>query len=149
MTGEEVPSGVTPLDHTADVGLDVEAPTLEDLFTRAAMGMAWLIQGAPLPDPDEAGSASDPAPRGLSLTADDLPALLRAWLRELLFWHETESLALAMADFSTLEGSRLEAEIRLRRVEEAPVREIKGVTFHGLLVEGGEEGWRARVIFDV
>ncbi|NIP79498.1 MAG: hypothetical protein GWM90_09895, partial [Gemmatimonadetes bacterium] len=32
-------TGVTFLDHTADVGIDVEADDLEELFHRAALGM--------------------------------------------------------------------------------------------------------------
>jgi SHS2 domain-containing protein len=83
------------------------------------------------------------------LEADDLPTLLRAWLREVLWWHEVEGLALRRVRFRVLEPVRLEAEVTLAPPPGPPVREIKGVTLHGLEVaeEAGE--WRAQVIFDV
>lgn len=151
MSPEESPPGVTPLDHTADVGLEVEAATLPELFARAAEGMAWLIQGDPPSEASGAGAGpeADAPARPLSLAAADLPALLRAWLRELLFWHETEAAAFRAARFDLLTETRLEAEVETGRPGAEPVREIKGVTLHGLAAERRGDGWTARVIFDV
>ncbi len=147
MHSEPAPPGVTPFDHTADVGLDVRAPSLQELFARAALGTAWLIRGEgrePGGSPGHAGTV-----RGLRLSADDVAALLRAWLRELLYWHETERLAFRAARFDTLGERALEASVTVAPEAGEPVREIKGVTLHGLAAErrGGE--WTARVIFDV
>lgn len=167
-------SGVTFLDHTADVGLRARGATPESLFRRAAAGTLALVEGS-----DEAGGVrggeiragaggtdgragaeqgesgrrppTDPrgTSRALVLEADDLAALLRAWLREILWWHEVEGLALRQVRFLALEPVRLEAEVTLGPPPGPPVREIKGVTLHGLEVaeEAGE--WRAQVIFDV
>jgi hypothetical protein len=153
--------------------MDVNAPTLPALFERAAAGMACLLYGADGADggddaesapatgsaaaashaPDVAPSeapGSMPLPeRSLTLSADDLPALLRAWLRELLYWHEADGVAVGVVRFATLTPTRLEAMVTLRPEATEPIREIKGVTFHGLAVEQGAEGWTGRVIFDV
>lgn len=138
----EVPvPGVTALEHTADVGLEVEAPAPEELFLRAARGMAFLILEAAPPSPSES--------RSLSVTAPDRPALLRTWLREILYWHETEGLSFAGASFDRLEEDRLSARVQLGPDPSEPVREIKGVTLHGLAAEARAGGWYARVIFDV
>jgi SHS2 domain-containing protein len=153
MASETVPPGVAFLDHTADVGLDVVAPTLAELFIRAAAGMACLIHGA---DGGAAAASADvppagapPQERSLTLSADDLPALLRAWLRELLHWHEAEGLAVRGVRFDTLTPTGLEATVTLAPDTEEPMREIKGVTLHGLAVEHRDGGWAGRVIFDV
>jgi len=151
-----LPPGVVFLDHTADVGLDVAAPTLAELFTRTAAGMACLIHGADREDPEDreptSPRAAGPTPlaeRSLTLSAEDLPALLRAWLREILHWHEAEGLAVRDARFSALGPTELNASVTVSPDTDEPIREIKGVTLHGLAVEQGVEGWRSRVIFDV
>jgi SHS2 domain-containing protein len=185
--------GVTALDHTADVGIELEAPTLEELFLRAAAGMMWLLRGEDGPaevrgahgdgaEPPGGDGSADPsaehavvereageagregaervlsqegasvAPvetRALSATADDLPALLREWLRELLFWYEVEGLAFEGARFEELYETGLRAEVTVVADPEEPIREIKGVTLHGLLAEPRGDRWVGRVIFDV
>lgn len=148
MSGERPPAGVTALDHTADVGLEVAASDLPQLFSRAAEGMMWLIGG------ERAGTGDGPVakaaePRTLTLSDSDLPALLRSWLRELLFWHETEGLSYVAARFEALEETRLDARVLLATDSHEPAREIKGVTLHGLRAERSGEAWTARVIFDV
>ncbi|MFW5947567.1 MAG: archease [Gemmatimonadota bacterium] len=159
MTGSH--EGIRFLDHTADVGMDVIAPSLEALFRRAAAGMAALLRGADdeleVPDrpaPGEAGGQqvgagqADAGPRELvEVTADDVTGLLAAWLKELLYLHETRGVEIAGAVFDRLTDTALVARVATRAA--APVREIKGVTHHELTVERAGEGWRARVIFDV
>ncbi len=138
----EIPvAGVTALEHTADVGIEVRAPTPEELFLRAAQGMAYLILEHDRPAPLET--------RRLTVTATDRAALLRGWLRELLFWHETEGFTLWDATFHRLDAKGLRASIRGGPDPGQPVREIKGVTLHGLTAERREGQWYARVIFDV
>lgn len=138
--------GISFLDHTADVGLELHAPTLEQLFERAARGMVWLLQGL---DRAPRENGSDPTHRPLELSGDDPPSLLRSWLRELLHWHEAEGLAFHGVRFEVLIETRLEAVVSLVKEAADPVREIKGVTLHGLLAERREGAWTARVIFDV
>lgn len=143
--GEHAPPGVTLLDHTADVGMEVTASTLPALFTRAALGTLWLVEG----DRDPASPATPSVPRHVTLSSADLPALLRSWLRELLHWRESEGVSFVGASFRTLSDVALEAEVMTAPAAGEPVREIKGVTLHGLVAERSGEGWFGRVIFDV
>ena len=133
--------GVRGLEHTAVVGLEVEAPTAEDLFVRAARGMMALLHDAP-PDGGE-------EVRRLAVDAPDLASLLREWLREILYWHEVEGFATGHAEFRRLEPTGLEASVRGGPAPESPIREIKGVTLHGLAAEEREGVWYGRIIFDV
>lgn len=151
------PPGLTFLDHTADVGIAVTAPTLASLFHRAGLGMLALLRGeeeheaaageeAP-EDPTDA-PADGPDWTTVEAEASEPAWLLAAWLRELLFLHETEHRDYAAARFERLEETALRARVRTEPAAGA-VREIKGVTYHELVVERAAVGWSGQVIFDV
>ena len=138
----ELRPGVRALDHTADLGFEVRAESLSELFHRAAAGMMALIW-------EGVGLERGRAVRQIELEAEDVGSLLVLWLRELLYLQQVHGFAYASADFERLSERKLRARVRGGRVREPPVRELKGVTYHDLEVrlEGGE--WVARVIFDV
>jgi SHS2 domain-containing protein len=139
--------GVRALDHTADVGLALSAPDLALLLERAIRGLDWLLRESAPPEAREE--------RPLEVQAPDPPSLLRAVLRETLAWHDLEGLAPAGVEVkSTSPGSegspaRVRARVRVGRPDGPPVREIKGVTLHGLRAARASGGWEGRVIFDV
>jgi SHS2 domain-containing protein len=143
----EVPvPGVRTLDHTADVGIEVNAPDLPELVRRSALGLTWLLL-----EREPSGAMDE---RSLKIEAISRPALLREVLRELLWWHDSEGLCTAdVVNISVTQSKRglfFTAVARLVHVKGAPVREIKGVTLHGLAAERrGENNWYGRVIFDV
>ena len=163
MTPIHGADGITFLDHTADVGMEVRASSLELLFHRAAIGLLMLLHGRD--DPQEGDAAEDAggpdgAPdtdlegptgvetRAVELEADGAAELLADWLKELLFLHETRHADYARATFDRLGESVLEARVQTEPAAPA-VREVKGVTYHELAVERSDGDWTARVIFDV
>lgn len=141
------PPGAEPLDHTADIGLRLEAASLTDLFHTAAAGLtAFLV------DPDAPAENAD-APQAerteeIGLEEPDTAMLLAAWLRELLFLTQSTGLCYVGAEFLELEANRLRARVRLGPPA-GSLREIKGVTYHGLEAAPTPRGWQAQVIFDV
>ncbi len=139
-SGPPVP-GVRGIDHTADIGLEVEAPDLPELFRRAVLATLWLLSEEPQPS----GSES----RSLDLKGEDLASILRACLTEVLYWQQVEGFATNELDVHRIEGRELRATASGGPATDAAVREIKGVTLHGLVVEKTDDGWLARVIFDV
>ena len=152
------PGGVRALDHTADVGLMVEGVSQEELFARAALGTIWMATGTP---PDQLGGGDEEwavqEMVEVAVQAEDREGLLRSWLRELLFRLEVDGRAtVAVERISFAEAgdgeAALAAHIRTAQAPESPVREIKGVTWHGLSVRPPSDtdpSWRAQVIFDV
>lgn len=133
--------GVGSIPHTADVGIEVTAPSLAELFRRATLGALWMAFEA---IPDDRVER-----RVLRVTGEDHAELLRAWLREILYWAEVEAFVTAeLVDLRVADGLAEAHAVGGQAPAEA-VREIKGVTWHGLVVEEREGGWFARIIFDV
>jgi SHS2 domain-containing protein len=91
--------------------------------------------------------------RNVAVEGGEPRSLLRNLLREVLWLHEAEGFATAVARVrveSGPEGFTAKAELRGGPGLSPPVRELKGVTLHGLEAREGEGGeWFARVIFDV
>jgi SHS2 domain-containing protein len=132
------------IEHTADIGIEVEADTLAELFEGTAAAMFSLIV-----DPDTVKGMEE---RDLTLEAGDLEELLFMWLNELLFILYSEGLLFSgfkVKDIgeermvATVSGERL--DLRRHRLDE----EIKAATYHEMMVERRDDGWKARVIFDV
>ncbi len=153
---EELPiPGVLGFDHTADVGLEVVGGDLPELFERAALGALWLVLERLPQGPGEGRRES----RSAQLVEEELPGLLRSWLRTVLFWEETDGFVLEEPKLILLPtplcGTESSQAFGLKAsargiVDRGPrVREIKGVTLHGLVVERRGREWFARVIFDV
>ena len=132
------------LDHTADVAIEAEADDLDVLFACCAAGMfSLVVEGEPAAAMEE---------RSLALAAHDLPELLVAWLRELLWWQNERGWVFAGSRFQVLEPTRLEATVAgeiADAVRLRVVRELKAVTYHDLVAEERGDGWYARILFDV
>ncbi len=132
------------IEHTADVGIEVEAAGLEELFSGAARAMFSLMVGGV-----EAGRSIE---RLVELDATDLEELLFKWLNELIFFVSAEGIALSTFDVTEVKEDRLSARVLggpLEDVREGLELEIKAATYHELSVEQRGDGWYARVIFDV
>ncbi len=138
------------IEHTADLGLEVEASTLEELFVAGAHGMTGVLLG------DEDGACDRRLGEGaewreVRLAAPDRDALLVDWLRELLFIQISEGLLFAAAEIGELGDERLVARVAFAppASDSLVERELKGVTYHDLRIGQRGDGWFARVVFDL
>lgn len=135
------------MEHTADVGLELSAPTLPELFSEALRGMADIVTDA------EALTAA--VERSVELEADAPELLLIELLGEALYRFEVDGELFWRARVEVREGSgswslrgamigeRLDPDRHPHKVA------IKAVTYHRLEVREGGEGWTGRVIFDI
>jgi SHS2 domain-containing protein len=154
---DEIAPGVVEIEHTADLGMEVRASSLERLFGRAATGMMALVRDTDRGD--RPASADSPAPAPVQSAEErvielergnaDVAGLLVRWLRELLYLQEVEGFVYGEAEFERLDASGLRARVRADPNPAPAIRELKGVTYHGLEVERRDDAWRARVIFDI
>jgi len=134
---------VTELDHTADVGIAVEAGSPVELFQRAAAGTIALMWSG---RPTVSGSLEL---RQVKARADETDALLVRWLAELLYLLEVDGFVYQSAAIESLDRRSLTATVTGGPAAEPPQMEIKGVTYHGLEAAHRDGRWVARVIFDI
>lgn len=136
------------LSHTADLRLEVTAPSLEELFAEALVGFTEAMT--------EVGTVEERDRWEVEAEADDLPGLLVAWLDELLFRFDARGLLPRRAAVRIAEegGSfRLGATVFGEPYD--PERHeikvlLKAITYHGLAVEQtAAREWRAEVIIDI
>lgn len=132
------------IPHTADLGLEVEAPTLGELFERAGLGMLGLMTDVAALEPQEE--------RALTVDADDLDALMHDWLHALLVQFQAYGFAaceIALEEVGERHLHGRAAGLRIDPSRHPLYTEIKGVTYHQLAVRRTATGWWARIIFDV
>jgi SHS2 domain-containing protein len=123
------------LEHTADMGVEAAAVTLEALFEQAAQGLR-----------------AERRTIDLHLEGDDREELLVAWLNELLYLIQSRSLWPLDLVVEEITAGRLEARIRATPFDAGRhrlQREIKAVTFHQLCVRRRDGGWWARYYVDL
>ena len=132
------------IDHVADLGMEVRAPTLEGLFVESARALFDILGTL---DTTRATIVET-----LDLDGEDLEEVFHGWLSELLFLSAARETVFSEFRVLTLDAKHLKAEAageRIDRNRHAIEREIKAITFHGLEVVEEDGGWRANVIFDV
>lgn len=134
----------TTFEHTADVGLRVEADDLEGLFEAAAEALvSQFVEDLEDIRPIEGVE--------IELVEPDLSYRLFDWLNEILYQCGTRKLALASFEV-TLDGDRLLGKARGEPLDPGRHRlghEVKAITYHGLKVERRGEGWMAEIIVDI
>jgi SHS2 domain-containing protein len=132
------------LAHTADTGIEAEADSLASLIEVVAVGMFELMA-----ESDETNALYWVEFEISSATVADL---LVDVLSELLFRHETQDLVFLETQIEA-EPDPPVAKVRAGGMPLATVEQvgppIKAVTYHDLLVEKRDQGWFARVYFDV
>lgn len=131
-------------EHTADLGLRVRAPELEQLFVEAARGLLNVLVANP----------ADVRPvqeRRVIVEGSAADYLLFDWLTELLYLFDTEQLLLSEFDV-TLDSDGLKAVCRgepIDRGRHDMDHEVKAITYHGLTVQQTDQGWLAELIVDI
>jgi len=136
------------IDHTADIGIDINGRIIQDIFIHSAEGMFAIMTG------NSSIIAREDFSGKIKLNAEDLEDLLVAWLNELLYISETKWVVLTGFNIKKLSNHHIEADIegtKIHRTNLKIEKEIKAVTYHQLAIEKDSETglWRARVIFDI
>lgn len=129
-------------EHTGELRLRVDAPTLAELFAEAGRALALLACGD-RPPPSPEGEAEE-----VSLRSHDRAALLVDWLNELIFRAEVEGKVFSDFRFAHLTDRDLNAWIR---GAPAPAMRtlVKAATLHDLKLTETPHGASATVVLDV
>ncbi len=132
------------IDHTADVGYRLYAPTLPELFEIAGQALFDAIT--------ELDSVHRELSRTVRAEADDVEALLVTWLSELNYHCLTDFELFNAFEIQSCSDHHIEAVAYGEKIEAERHEiktEIKAVTYHGLYVRESANGWEAQIIFDV
>lgn len=129
------------VDHTSEIGLQVQAPSFPELLAEAGRGLARLMLR-------EVPAEAEGETREIEVSSHDRESLLVDWLNEILYVAETG--LWVPLEFEVLEAtdSRLRVRARGVTVEVSPSM-VKAATFHGLEVVETADGVSAEVILDV
>ena len=131
------------LDHTADTGIEARAESLPDLIEDLATGMFAIMAEA------------DPCPGAEAITIEvNAPTeedLVVEVLSELLYESEVEDLILCGFRVKMTSSHRVEVSASGVPTSEVELTgpPIKAVTYHDVTVEERDDGWFAKVYFDV
>lgn len=131
-------------EHTADLGLRVQAADLNTLFAEAAEALFSAIV-------EDVASVRTSHSITVSLTPDEREFLLFDWLKTLLFQFDAEHMLFRRFEVSvgdhgllgTAWGEPLDPERHVLS------HEVKAITYHELKVEQTPDGWLAEVIVDI
>lgn len=132
------------IDHIADLGIIVKGPDVKGLFIRAAQAMTDLMVKGEIRDKT--------ARRDVLIEGEDFPDLMVRWLGEILYLFEGENLIVNSIEIKSIGPIKLEATLTVTSFEpkrHRVLREIKAVTYHQISVDKVNDGWEARVIFDI
>ncbi len=129
-------------EHTGELAIRIEAPTLPTLFEEAARALAATMRPA---NGNRSGAEQE---ERVTLGATDREALLVAWLNEIVYRSEVSHLLLHAFRIERLSDEHLDAVVRGRRVEHLR-NPVKAATYHGLSITESDAGLTARVVLDV
>jgi SHS2 domain-containing protein len=130
-------------EHTGELRLRLDSPTIEGLFTEAARALAELAVGGDLALPEAEGE-----PEPVRLESVDREALLVDWLNELVFRTEIDRKAYVDCRLARIDDQSLEATIRgASHPDLRPL--VKAATLHGVQITENPHGYSVTVILDI
>jgi SHS2 domain-containing protein len=136
------------IEHTADIGVEVEAAGVSELFEGAATAMFSLMA--------DISGVRRTERRNISLAASDHVELMFRWLNELLYISDADEMLFSGFSVTVQTvpdgGVALEADVSGEPMDDerhVPGEEIKAATYHELAVSSRDGLWSARIIFDV
>lgn len=135
---------VREIDHTADIGIEVEADTPTELFQCAGMALFSLMVQ---PQGIQAREVREEI-----VHAEGWEQLFHDWLSQLLHRFLQDGFVAATIAVSEIDAHHVHARLTGEKLDydrHEFETEIKAVTYHQLSVICEQGRWQARVIFDV
>ncbi|MBN1473270.1 MAG: archease [Syntrophaceae bacterium] len=134
----------TLLDHTADIGVEVWGNTKEEALAATVEAMFDLIA--------DNESVAEREEKKIAVSGADTADMLINLLREALYLFHGKSWLCKTCEILEMEEKKITARLKGEPYDANKHQlkmEIKAVTYHTLKIEKRDQGWRARVIFDV
>lgn len=130
----------TLIDHTADIGMRVSAPTVEDLFVEAAHALCDIMGGL---------TAQEKETVTVQAAGIDRDDLLVRWLQEVLYLVEVKGFRVAGIGLQDLTDTSVTGALE-GSFSEIPLQaEVKAVTYHNLEIAYVDKAFVATIILDM
>lgn len=136
------------ISHTADVGIDISAESVKELFIEAARGWKYSVLENSPTKADEV--------KNVKLSALNPEELMVRWLNELNFYLTVKEWIIndVLEGKINLAGTiwRLDFLINGEKLDYQRHEiciEIKSVTYHQLCIKKSKNQYKARIIFDI
>ena len=131
------------IEHTADIGIAAYGSDLKKAFANAAYGLFSLMV--------DLKDVGDTLCREVKVTAESQEDLLVAWLNELLYLFEVETILFRRFRIGELTETSLRSRCYGELID--PTRHkiktgVKATTYHMLKIER-KNGFRVQVLFDI
>lgn len=132
------------IDHTGDIGIIVYGGDLKELFFNAGRAFFSLLT--------DLKRIRLTLERNIVLQGRDLEELMVAWLGELLYLFDAQTLLFRKFNMEEVNRGGLRATAQgepFQPDRHVIKREIKAVTYHQVKVEKKGGKWQGRIIFDL
>ena len=129
----------------ADLAFEVEAETLEELFSLSAQALFEAMV--------ELGDIRPEQEVLISLSAEKLDNLLFDWLAELVYQKDVDAQLFSQFEVAISENGNCKLDGRARGEPINPSRhrlktDVKAITYHMFKLEKRDKGYYARVVLD-
>lgn len=130
------------IGHTADLRMNVEGKTPENLFSEALAGMAHILK-------NKIKNEKVSIKREIIIESSDLTALLVDFLSEILSLTQINKEIYTKVNFKKFNSNHIEAELEGIDVDFFD-SDIKAVTYHEAEVKQDKDGfWKTILVFDI
>lgn len=129
------------VEHTGELELRLEAPTLAALLEEGARALAEVMAE------DASGPPTEP-PERVEVSASDRESLLVSWLNELVYRGEVSKCVYRDVHVEHADDRHVEATLR-GRTPSSPRTAVKAATWHRLRVRETATGLEATLVLDV
>jgi len=132
------------LDHTADIGIEARAASLEALFVQAARGLRAVLFGDCV--------IQSRREKTIEVYGVDREELLVSWLNEILYLFEIKHLAPAAFSIDEVTETSVRGTVygeTFDRRCHLLLREVKAVTHHQLAIVAHNGVWQTRIYLDL
>ncbi len=129
----------TLIDHTADIGMRVSAPTVTSLFEEAAYALVDIMS---------ARTGKDDVHLRIETQGIDRVDLLVRWLQEVLYLVEVKGFRIKEVHVQKLLDTEIQAAAKGAYSDEPIEKEIKAVTYHNLQIQEVDNAFITTIILD-
>jgi len=140
-----VPQLYRIIEHTADIGFEVQGKTREQVFEATALAffrIMWRIGHHNKENPPEI----------ITVKGNDLQELLVNFLEEFLYLYDAKKLVCSQLNVFSMSDSEIRVKVWLQQFDYKQDQEllaVKAVTYHQLFIGKKDHGWSARIFLDI